>query len=110
MAVLRLQSTCLPEGYNPLSSACRQNVYSCVFPDVKCEFLLSGIGSDSPPTSTVTSKMQYFELSERTVSKASVTIGEAVHPSFHLLLSPYPLGNTKTLDEEFGRSPISSLG
>jgi hypothetical protein len=54
--------------------------------------------------------MQYFEVSERTLCKASVTVGEVVHPSYYLLLSPYPARNTKTLDEEFTKFPISSLG
>ena len=54
--------------------------------------------------------MQYFEISERTLTKASVTVGEAFQPSYYLLLSPYPAKDTKTLDKEFSMSPITSLG
>jgi hypothetical protein len=74
------------------------------------EFLLSGIGSDSPPSSATRTKTQFFEVSERTLNEASVTVGEVIQPSYHLLLSPYPVRNTKTLDEEFTKSPIDSLG
>lgn len=86
------------------------SIYDRFISEIKCEFLLSGIGSDSPPTSSTRTKMQYFEVSERALNKASVTVGEAFQPSYYLLLSPYPAKDTKTLDKEFSKSPITSLG
>ncbi|XP_028405471.1 peroxisome biogenesis factor 1-like [Dendronephthya gigantea] len=94
----------------PLILSSRMLVEFNITPEIKCEFLLSGIGSDSPPSSTAGTKIQYFEISERTLSKASVTVGDVFQPSRYLLLSPYPVGNTTRLDEDFNKSPISSLG